>query len=432
MVDTLRRLNSVAIYDVIGDDPVLDQFESQYRFAYSGSYSDDYITGTLVSKITGVDGKVALTQGQRGRVFSKLNPRDVAQPKTTSKAFNLEQWYERAGMSTVIQSIDYGERYYDSMMPSVADCFAADNSSIYLNDSQAYGAGNKSVDNIGYINFDNSIGIPLDAAVLPTNNNNNWTRSYPFEPRYLLASRQDNVAKSFVAKKLVSAAGDPSATIVDIPPVIVSDFIPVEAVTKRIITGGSPFDFPAYVLASDANLSSKNSFGFYVTGSASVDDTSRVLFGFGDNNTMKKIGFASASLDFTPGSVIVGTNHYVEFRDQEDDVGFPGYIYSFSPIIRGWKYGVYNGLPAFNVCYYRRGKYGQLRDTLEQRPFTKFFQQQDPNVPGSTLTISSAVVEVKFVNSSGSIVSPGATDSQNLSMECTSSFPYLDGVTRNR
>lgn len=41
--------------------------------------------------------------------------------------------------------------------------------------------------------------------------------------------------------------------------------------------------------------------------------------------------------------------------------------------INGWKYGIYDAKPAKSFAYFRRGKFGQLRDMLEQRLYTKYY-----------------------------------------------------------
>ena len=48
---------------------------------------------------------------------------------------------------------------------------------------------------------------------------------------------------------------------------------------------------------------------------------------------------------------------------------------SYGLEIRGWKYGLYNGVPTKFSAVYRRGRYGQCRDMLEQRIYTKSFNQ---------------------------------------------------------
>jgi hypothetical protein len=89
---------------------------------------------------------------------------------------------------------------------------------------------------------------------------------------------------------------------------------------------------------------------------------------------------------------------------------------SVAPIIRGFKYGMYSANPLNTKAYWRRGRYGQFRDKLEQRQYTKFrydhlpWPQVSPTYPVNTLTpkktynplkskdyTSDAVVNVTFV-----------------------------------
>jgi hypothetical protein len=178
----------------------------------------------------------------------------------------------------------------------------------------------------------------------------------------------------------------------------------------------------------------------------------------------------------------IGANNYPEFRSHKVDARFnpiapgtrsqvtgtidrySGEVFGVSPVIRGWKYGLYSGLPMNSKAVFRRDKYGQLRDMLEQRPFTKYIDylssptDDDAIVDrgfdrdnSSLLTrtrqanqtreapVSVVFVKQKYVKDDrgiGSIfserVDPYLTTSQNLSPEVTSSLPYFDGIARHR
>jgi hypothetical protein len=140
------------------------------------------------------------------------------------------------------------------------------------------------------------------------------------------------------------------------------------------------------------------------------------------------------------------------------------YVFGVSPIIRGWKYGLYSGLPMNSKAVFRRNRYGQLRDMLEQRQYTKFINIEDSPVSDDATTrnnfnkftqskllrtvrtnnVGPAVAEVNFFRQRyrqderkiGYIynekVDPMLTTSQNLSSEVTSSLPYFDGVAKIR
>lgn len=161
-----------------------------------------------------------------------------------------------------------------------------------------------------------------------------------------------------------------------------------------------------------------------------------------------------------------------EVQNRTSDI-YKGLNFGVSPVIRGWKYGLYNGLPTNSKAVFRRDKFGQFRDMLEQRVYTKFIntglsptdkkattvvdasnssstlgynEEVDSrwNVSGGGNTLGASAVSVRFVkeqyranaNGIGDIytvnVLPKETVSQNLSTEVTSSVPYFDGIAKHR
>jgi hypothetical protein len=93
------------------------------------------------------------------------------------------------------------------------------------------------------------------------------------------------------------------------------------------------------------------------------------------------------------------------------------------------RYGLMNPRLTGPSFVFRRDRYGQPRDMLEQSRDGKIVT----NTKGRD-TVGSAVVVAKFVSASSDIVTDGIyTQCSNLSMECTSSAPFSDdGVVRNR
>ena len=49
------------------------------------------------------------------------------------------------------------------------------------------------------------------------------------------------------------------------------------------------------------------------------------------------------------------------------------YFVTMAPGIRGYKYGIYKANAASTKAYWRRDHYGQFRDRLEQRQYSKFY-----------------------------------------------------------
>jgi len=152
--------------------------------------------------------------------------------------------------------------------------------------------------------------------------------------------------------------------------------------------------------------------------------------------------------------------HSLEDGGQYTNQFYKSNIFGVSPVIRGWKYGLVSGFPIHSRAVFRRNKFGQFRDMLEQRPFTKFVYsgvnvfgnavtpQRGPSRAGREFSqvgqVQESPVTVHFVKrrfevnkrNIGKIfdepVNPTMTTSQNLSTEVTSSLPYFDGVARHR
>jgi hypothetical protein len=199
---------------------------------------------------------------------------------------------------------------------------------------------------------------------------------------------------------------------------------------------------------------------------AAIDNIEIDLYSLEPDTTGQKIGgnnypkFRTVRLDGRPNPTFSDSSIEVDYSKNI----YKSYIFGISPVIRGWKYGLYSGLPMNSKSIFRRERFGQFRDMLEQRQYTKFIKVSTSPVDDeatsqglfnkqiqSTLTKSSeigalgpAVAEVKFVRQRYTVddrgigkiysesVDPLLTVSQNLSTEVTSSVPYVDGIARHR
>ena len=440
-------LSTDAIHDMIGNEPVLDQFDVESRDSYYGSTTDDYVTGSLVIKYS-VSGKTYFYQSERGKVFSKLNARAQSMPspalpsatpvdnyetsRNPSKAFRLQPWFERVGEQRTISLSTIGERFYDSMMPALDLSLKALGSSIFILDSGVtFGTVGKVIvgPTVGYFMFDINYGSTISSK--------RWSRSYPFEPIFSGIPRQLDIKKTVIANKLLAAG----PVISDIQSRAITEFIPIVyghfADGRGLYPANYSIHSPSFQTWTDVKLNVTNP----NTGSMVSDDIVRAMFGFGDKNTMV---YTNIVVDAANGSggysgdpnnkATDGSNHLPEFRDYEYDALLATES-AQGPIIRGWKYGIYNGLASYSKCVFRRNRYGQFRDMLEQRPDTKFYVSEiygDNNGrPGKFMALS-APITVKFVTVAGDITNPELTWSQNQSHEVTSSFPYEDDQFRNR
>ena len=92
--------------------------------------------------------------------------------------------------------------------------------------------------------------------------------------------------------------------------------------------------------------------------------------------------------------------------------------------LRGAKYGLASPVNLKTSSIFRAGSFGQCRDMLEQRKFTRTFNGTE---------VSDAPVTVNFQErKTKRNVEPEETNSSNLDLFCTSSIPYFDGLNRDR
>jgi hypothetical protein len=382
------------IFEVIGNQPVLDQYDVLYSLMQSGSMYDDYITGSLFTRTRILD-VTTVTFGERGVAFSKLGVDKNALPSSSDKSLSYasQPWRERSGVVRFVKHLSDSERYYDTLLPRF-DQIASKNGKSIINPTSGslllYYLGNP----LAYTTVDGT-----------------WLHAFPFESRYTGIERVKRLSSTFIANQ--DESGSPIS-----PPVK----------NSRIAVG--------YVGPGGGGI-----IFFDVTGTSLIaeglfePDASKALYGFGDlfdnsDSTLKNIPAYRYSVD-------------------------PGFV--TSPIVRGWKYGIYDGMPRYSGAIFRRDKFGQLRDMLEQRQFAKYiddiqnapFRRYDypnetpaftPNLPptqGNTIPespVSVSFVEPQIIDNKLVYTTIAALDSQasNLSLSCTSSLPYFDGLARNR
>jgi hypothetical protein len=114
---------------------------------------------------------------------------------------------------------------------------------------------------------------------------------------------------------------------------------------------------------------------------------------------------------------------------------------------QGFRYGLINTEPMNTTAVFRHDQYGQLRDMLEQRPYTRFFKKVQRSSSRLKIfrsrgkrtnsVVTSGPVTIRFKSSlTGKRIKAIKTNSQNLSPVATSSLPYFDadreGKFRNR
>lgn len=415
-------INSEAIFEVIGDYPVVDQFDILYSNLQAGTTYDNYVTGTLLyssrnaSRI-GFEYK----EGQRGLIFSRLLVNQSLLPSQSldyRTSAEWQPWREKAGIIRFAKIFSNNERFYDSLLPDVAESLAIRNGYI------------AKLDIAGVTNYVINLSGSLNSSA------NKFIESFPFESQFSSVLRRKNITEGFIVKK--DDAGNELKSPVSVSRVVIRDasrFVGPTAVTvSQGLYWGDFINTDPSAQRSNQPLTTK--------------DTAKILFGFGDNRTQGPREYAT----YTQPRTYTPMWRYF-FTDASN------YEKATGPIIRGWKYGLIDGNPHYTSAVFRRDRYGQFRDMLEQRIISATYtdvqnatQKQESGTPevdeisfakDNNITLKEGTISypvtVNFVQQT--IVDnreayvkklPVETWSSNLSLYVTSSLPFFDGISRNR
>ena len=445
---------------------VLDQFEIEPSSAYeSGSY-DQVVMGRMLDiKKSGNKYEFFTTfTGSRGVVFGSVNSLQAPTPGMSASDFSVSLSYrsqpyrEKAGNTRAAKHICFSERIYDTLTPDPVKCFEINGAYVFYARPGVQAPGYR--ENITGVSNSSAFMI-FDfymPSTLPQSKGSDlhWTKSFPFEPRYSAQPRKKY--QTFEVEAKYEAQLKDNAFIKYQAPRKLSGLF-VGTIGPQSVTE-SARRFPSYLSsgenwshlwAADVNLSlgPPPRLQFYTTGSMDNTDMMKVLFGYGDSNTTF---FSASYVDSNGKPVLMGTTNWPTFRSSSPTYyntatglsrydQITGSCWTVSPIIRGWKYGLHSALPSYTQAYFRQGKFGQYRDMLEQRQYTKLMVNQIDLSPSNVTrpkfnyekdAAGEPVVTVKFLDEDGNLTKPENTQSQNLSFEVTSSLPYFDLVTRNR
>jgi hypothetical protein len=191
----------------------------------------------------------------------------------------------------------------------------------------------------------------------------------------------------------------------------------------------------------------------HLTGSVLSEVTSSLPFPYQGNPTRR---LADATKVQVGGNKDNSTIRFLDYSDVSKvlfsrgwDIYLPGEqrnVRHYDRGARGMRYGVLNYEPQYSSAVYRRDRFGQFRDMLEQRPFAKFYKE-------GLADGSPSPVEVRFVqvltnqamdpdrivqkesDSSSSDTFGSQTtkksQSRNISIIASSSIPFVDRLSEN-
>jgi hypothetical protein len=280
-----------------------------------------------------------------------------------------------ASLSRMVR-LKTNERFYDTLLPSIQDIFNISNKKLFNsgNDFLMLGQPGTTTHN--------------DDVVFSS-----WTMAYPFEPKYANASRLQDFNyfdKDFQAEDK-DGAQTPDSQI---------EYFGLTGslnLVRRLL--GYNFGNAEKILIANEG----------VVRTVQAERMAPLKFFFGIGNGPYNLP------TFDRANPTISSNRY------------QSYVVA-NPVIRGFKYGLLNIVPQFTSQVYRYDSYGQFRDMLEQRTYSRLLR------PDGTLL---SAIETKFVDKVGNLADPYQTNGlamtagSNLSLYSTSSLPYFDGEYRN-
>lgn len=385
------------ITEVIGSADVFDQFDVAPRISFSGSYTDDFVSGAIGSlSVNAVDTRL---DGRRGVKISSV----IDKPDMTAN--DLEQiGFGSTALKRHVNLRTDNEIYFDSLVPAPNEIQSVDGGDSLIMQILSIVSGSRTNTNtiIFPLRANPSIGPmktligpdPLESSITE---NSKWPLGYPFESRYgsllrRLTPRTKNISNTAFVYDLTgsSAYSEQSQSFLGNGESIMRGHIAHDPNNATLTLRTASIDF-----LQNTTVISPTSGTFNLPWNK--DEFEKGFYGFGDfigNQPIWKL--------FTTGS---SGNTLSQFNR--------------AAFIRGWKYGLFSGTPQKTKLQFRRSSYGQFRDMLEQRIYTRFVTKD--------AKLSQSPVKVRFT-----LTSSYDTSSCNMSAEATSSLPYFDGISRNR
>ena len=460
-----ERLYSPAISDVIGNDAIIDQTDSEYTPTHEGTYLDDLITGSLLSFSRNLKSYII---GERAKVYSSVkanlnfNRSDSSFPRMSSPdlATSVTPVRELCPSIRFSQAHDARERFYDTLLPSLSDIWTTDGIGVFDGSLYSQVAGPTTITSPAAMFYlgpvtdpreNSSDASPFVAPYYSTLNMSNleWQRAFPWEPRYSSLARFASPFQSIKTSKSIDWS---TKTITDLIKNRSSAVITMQGgIASLVARLQFPYRFGLNIRKYSNVGGAGNQYGITYSDQG---EFLKVAYGYSsrDPSNPGAAGLGSVNNGYVYVDKLIGHPMTTKYRGGIFTIGAAASVkhHVIGVTIEGWKYGILNGFRQTSKSIFRRDRYGQYRDMLEQRMDGKFFYEfvgstESSATTGSMMTmllnrgaaesqstITAAPVSVKFIDVNGRLTSPEKTDSNNLSLEATSSLPYFDGEFRNR
>lgn len=432
----------------------LDQFEVEPNAFYSGSYTDSLFSGSLLT-------------GNRRIIASQTsgsNELRTAQLYSDFADFSGSNRTRSLGMGLRFRHfVSNTERYQDTILPDILEAYTLNGGQLAIADAEYLGnsilvneadaeipstaAGKMIFSTFGTTaSYGDRLPVSSDGTVV---GDAIWFASFPYQGRYRNITR--TVTPGFYRSRVICPASETqdlfsnrivryggNAAFASASLATAEVIVPLTWTNPLFYGIGAGSNQPIRFTLIDVTGSVSDGEEFQGTGNPAYlyppasdglfyntkgtrrprqKQLTKFFFGFGDNHQGVPIVNAVTS------SKLAST------------AGVPNGYYASSIDIRGWKYGVVSGFPFYTSCVFRSSRYGQFRDMMEQRKYSKFFDPDGFTADGRNTGkkgSTGAVVNVRFVTGSNAAITASSpstlnpNDSGIYDYECKAGQPFHD------
>ena len=343
-------------------------YDVENRFSYYKSYSDNILVGPPKPKM----GDTTWLRAVSGSVVSGSEEWKAATVLSDYDYKKANQFY-KSGEVRYLRIASATQAIKDTITPNILELFLTGTAN--TSGSLVYSKDVETQLNFGgpffklYFSID---GQPVTESVTGNNNrfnNVDWTYSFPYEKKYFNVASFANVNQPYTAR-------------------FYDDFF---AGNESYYVGSqNKTDVLNYDIFVIGLTRSGSTLGFGNTEGALLDLYFDSTGSY--NGSAFTIGETKSGSFINPTlapKLIFGINPQplgritAPYGDSSATYRYSG-SYCTGSVIEGWKYGLYNGVPTNFSCVFRQNHYGQPRDMLEGRPYTKTYNNKEIGGPMDT------------------------------------------------
>ena len=328
-------------------------YDVENRYSYYKTYSDNILVGSPKPTI----GSSVWERGVSGSVVSGSTEWKAA-TLLSDYLYEKNNPFFRSGEVRYLRLNSSTQTLKDSITPNIVDIFLTGS---YGNGTLIYGSGQT----IGVFGPGIRLKVSVDGAGLGATNTE-WFVSSPFEKKYQgVRDYNYNLIAPITVPYSEVFVVTPSIPLPDLATVDYQ-LTPIAAEDVRFVLYLENKEYGIDIYQDQTGSYNGSIFtnsgeeNYFIPTLQNKTLAQKLFFGI---NT-KPLGRRSLQYSTVlPNTILVDR-----------------YNFCTGSIIQGWKYGLYNGLPTNFSAVFRQNHYGQFRDMLEQRIYTKTYN--NPEVGG--------------------------------------------------